>query len=896
LSQTGPPRTPAPNSRRSYGIARDLRWAPVLVLAGLLNPLALAQQPPPLVPGQVNLSRAVKTAVEDTLLKEEERTSLQIFHGLLEQVPAAARRSPAYLLSTWNLHHPRLADPKTPALLRAEAAFRRGDLHLVSDLLGDDPSPPALLLRGRAFAGLGRYDQAIDTLLPLRRDVAPDDVDDATKLTAIAEAVAELARWEGRPAGDYHLVLNLLGRAQQQLDRLYWPALVAQARLLIDKDNPKEAVGALHAALRLNPSATEAWYLLGRVALMSYNFGSAQAAILKLRRLQPQHVLADVLEVEMFLLQKDPEAAGNRLVQALVRYPNHRRLLACAAAVSALRYDQAGVEASLAQYRSVAGENPLAIYLTGTYPSAGRQYAEAEQMLRQTIERLPRWPQPQIELGLLLNQAGKDTEALLVLQRVSELDPFNKRAINVLKLMEQLTQYQRIETDHFIIKYRDPIDGALADDMANSLEQMFDEVTAAFSHKPKRKTQIEILPDKRWFAIRITGMPWIWTIGACTGPVVAITPPRSGKYQSGSFDWYRVLRHEYTHTVTLDQTRNRIPHWFTEACAVAQEPGPRSYKTCQLLAGALARGELFDLEAINWAFVRPRKPTDRAQAYAQAHWMYQYITERYGHQTILRILELCREGTPQNLVVPKATGQPAQAFLDEFRTWAAKQVKTWGLAPQPPREQVLKQIKDAGEEKDKKLTELLAAHPDHPDLLKLAATRALKANDGKESHQLLLRYAQARPVDPWADRKLADVAISSNDPDTAISHLEQLDRLDQHTGAHAQQLTAIYRRLNQLDNAQQAARRSLERQPYNPGLREIAATIALQRGDTEMGLRHLKALTLVEPEEAIHFTRLAAIYHRLQRHDLAREAAKQARKLDPGAPVAPFLQEAPPAP
>jgi hypothetical protein len=36
--------------------------------------------------------------------------------------------------------------------------------------------------------------------------------------------------------------------------------------------------------------------------------------------------------------------------------------------------------------------------------------------------------------------------------------------------------------------------------------------------------------------------------------------PRKGEVTMGPFNWATVLRHEYTHTITLAATDNRIPH------------------------------------------------------------------------------------------------------------------------------------------------------------------------------------------------------------------------------------------------------------------------------------------------------------------------------------------------
>ena len=107
------------------------------------------------------------------------------------------------------------------------------------------------------------------------------------------------------------------------------------------------------------------------------------------------------------------------------------------------------------------------------------------------------------------------------------------------------------------------------------------------------------------------------------------------------------LRHEYVHTVTLEQTRNRIPHWFTEALATYLETKPRTFDTAQLLAAAFDGGTLFDLDAINWAFIRPKKKTDRSQAYAQGAWMVEFIERTWGRDAIVKLLAAYRDGTPE---------------------------------------------------------------------------------------------------------------------------------------------------------------------------------------------------------------------------------------------------------
>ena len=51
-------------------------------------------------------------------------------------------------------------------------------------------------------------------------------------------------------------------------------------------------------------------------------------------------------------------------------------------------------------------------------------------------------------------------------------------------------------------------------------------------------TQIEMFPSHEQFGVRTTGLPWIGTVGACTGNVIAMDVPRGGDADlMGNFDW-----------------------------------------------------------------------------------------------------------------------------------------------------------------------------------------------------------------------------------------------------------------------------------------------------------------------------------------------------------------------
>jgi len=866
---------------------RCIALAGALMLS-LLTRLASAQQQDPFNPP---LAPLVQKLLDDEATSEAEKRKLAIFHGQWERITNPTATEQAQIaLAKYDLDHASLHDASVPAFIRAQAALLRGQPEVTLKLLAEPANVQEKLLKAQAHDHLGQSREAIDLLLPVRELMQKQGVSDAPQLVAAGQAIIMLARLEGRPAQDYQLAMKLFAKARDEVDRLYWPASLAEAQLLIEKDNPEDALAAVTDVLRLNPRSADAALMIGEFAASRFAFDEAAKITARLREVQPDHLLASIIDATAYLTQKDAETARTVIEPALAKYPNHRELLALLASVEALTYNDAQLQRVLAHYDKLSGENPMALVTAGSYLAHARQYEASEKLLLQAVERQPNWALPRIELGLMLMQAGKESDALLQLRQAAKLDPFNKRARNQLKLVEELLGYEHIALDHFVIKYRKGIDEVLARDMERELEVMFQAVTGAFEHKPQRKTLIEIMPDEEWFGVRITGLPEIWTIAACTGDVIAMTPPREGKKQRGTYDWYRVLQHEYTHTVTLDQTAYRIPHWFTEAAAVSMEPGGRDYDMTQLLARAYATDDLFTLQTITWGFVRPRSPTDRPLAYAQAHWMFQYITQKFGHQAILDLLALYREGMPETKAITQVTGQEPAVFMTGFKAWAGTEVKSWGMAKRADDEAIIAKLKKVTKSDGAVVEALLKEHPDHPELLRLAASNAMIGLDLVKARTAVQRYAAARPADPWSHEALLELAVDGEQIDEAIASLNALDYIESSSSKWALKLAELYRKQGRFDQAARAIHRALHREPYTASLRELAAAILIQNKDLPTAAHHVRALTLLEPDRAVHQIRLAALYQLMGDKVKSRASAEAARKIDPSAAVDRFLQ------
>jgi len=874
------------------------------------------------IPAGVKVSRAVQSALDAPSLRDDERRDLRIRHGQwMESDLDTPTRQAEAALRIWSLHDAALENPATPVELRAHALVRQGLALQAVSLLAGCASAEGALVRAQALNLLGKPLEAIAELQPLEQAAAARDATvDALRIGA--QAILLLSEMQPISAARWQRAADWLGEARQR-DRIDPEVSRIEAQLLIDRHNRPEGVPALQQALQLDPRSSEAWFALGRAALDGFDFESAALASESLRLLNPSHPLADLLDGERFILLDDVSRAEQVIIGLLQREPDMPEALALWAVIAARQWNVQQVDERIAQMDAKFPDQALGAATVGRLLSSQRQYEWAERMLRRAIGRRAFWSAPQSELGQLLMQMGRDDDARTALKQAATLDPFDKRSAFSLWLLDTMADYRTIDTPHFRIRVKPGIDEVVAEAMPDALERMHDEVTKQFGHQPTQRTTIEVLPDHAFFAVRITGMPGIHTMAASTGPVIAMEVPRGGNPRKhlGTFDWLEVLRHEYTHTVTLSQTGNRIPHWFTEALAVSMETKPRSLQICELLASALATGKLFTLDRIKWAFVRPESPQDRPLGYAQGRWMVQYIEETWGNQVIPQLLERYRLGDEEDAAMRAVLQISAEKFFVQFQVWAKEQVRHWGLDPQPSLDALLDTAREADPQlreqageawldrvdaaakviaqragapslagrppldakrwpaaklpqlqvTDEMLDAWLSQHPDHPDLLEMKVRRRLEKQPevNATTRAMLQTYAASRPVDPYPDRILAGAERASGDMQAELPHLRRLDLLEESDPGYALELARLLRAQRDFAGALAAVEKAARIDSYDPSTHELAAAIAIEGGQLEAALVHLQALQRLEPNQTRHAERILRVRQMLNQQPAA---------------------------
>jgi tetratricopeptide (TPR) repeat protein len=505
----------------------------------------------------------------------------------------------------------------------------------------------------------------------------------------------------------------------------------------------------------------------------------------------------------------------------LAKHPDDVEALGLLAATYALRLLDEPMRQTLARVDQLDPGNATAYLEVAAALGAQRQYPRAAEMYKVAIDRQPNWIEPRNGLGLLYTQSGDEDDARRELEAARVLDPFNIATTNYLRLLDQMASYARRETEHFTIVYDPAADPIIADYFAEYLESIYKDVTGNFRHEPAAKTIIEVFPTHDMFSVRTTGSPWIGTVGASTGRVIALVAPRAGERTMGPFNWAQVLRHEFTHTVTLAATDNRIQHWMTEGLAVVEERVPVRWEWVPMLVNAVKKDELFPLDKLTWGFVRPKRPIDRQLAYAQSAWVCTYLEQKYGRDAVLQMVEAFRDAGRMEDVFPKVTGRSTSEFFEDFKAWAKAQVDTWGY----------------DEETSKKY-----------DALREKGEELITAKQYAEAVPVWEEIRKLRPADALPHQRLAGLYLAKpvNEPAKAIPHLEALHTLELKDNRYAKRIARLYKQAGDLPQAKRFATESVYVNPYDASAHKILLDVCEAAGDEAGAAKQRRAIETLE--------------------------------------------------
>ncbi|MFK7777202.1 MAG: tetratricopeptide repeat protein, partial [Gimesia sp.] len=558
--------------------------------------------------------------------------------------------------------------------------YQSADTHVTQALKLNPDDPLSHLIQAHLLTASGKIDEANEAYRWFVRYYNRAQPEDAETLLIIGKGATQYARWNS-VSQIFTFVINTVCPDALKADPLCWEASYLSGSILQEKHNRPQAATEFQSALKTNSQAAAIYVALARSAIEIRDYDKSNTLINRALKINPHLIEALLLRCDLHIINGQFEKALKTAEIASSINARDQAVLARKAACFLLmdgvpdpktlalffkpsdnpENTKADVKASrfTTLFITLLNQNPKPGYFLfelGHLLEMKRQFDFAEAVYLKTKEIMPQLSGPKIALGILYMQMGKTDLAQRTLDEAFKSDPYHVRVSNMRKVLGVLESYGSIVTEHFVIRYDSKADFILGQYMSDYLEKIYPELVEQFGYQPPGKTQFEIYHNARglgahqWFSARMIGLPWIQTIGASTGAVVALTSPTAMKEP---FNWASVLKHELVHVFTLQQTKYKIPHWFTEALAVRSEGHARPQEFNRLLAERIPKGEIYSLDELDGVFVRPKSSDNWNFAYCQSLLCADFMVDEFGDDALSRLLTAYQNQLSTQAAIPE---------------------------------------------------------------------------------------------------------------------------------------------------------------------------------------------------------------------------------------------------
>ena len=302
-----------------------------------------------------------------------------------------------------------------------------------------------------------------------------------------------------------------------------------------------------------------------------------------------------------------------------------------------------------------------------------RRYDEAIQYYRKAIALDPQLWRARSELGINLMRFGQNQEAMEQLADCFKHGLQDAATKNTLKLIDKFDNFTTVRTGLISLKLDQKEAGLLRPYFQGEIDRVIATYEKKYKIKLDRPLQVEAYPNHPDFEVRTIGLPGLGALGVTFtsrtyGSTIAMDSP-SGR-RPGDFHWDSTLWHEMSHVFTLTMTNSLVPRWFTEGIAVHEEtasnPEWGDRITPEILM-AIKNRQLLPVADLDRGFVHPTNQEQVIVSYYQAGRICDYITEKWGWDTILAMLHDFASETDTATVIRKELKIEPVDFDKQFR-------------------------------------------------------------------------------------------------------------------------------------------------------------------------------------------------------------------------------------
>jgi tetratricopeptide (TPR) repeat protein len=521
----------------------------------------------------------------------------------------------------------------------------------------------------------------------------------------------------------------------------------------------------------------------------------------------------------------------------------------------------------------------------------GRKYrfAEAVEMARLAVKTDPQQWHGYTILGMNLLRLGHESAGRAHLERAFDRDPFNVWTINMLRVLDVLARFETRRTAHFTVRMHASEADILWPYLKPLLEESWDTLTAKYGFTPEGPILVEVFREHEDFAVRTSGLPDIGPlVGVCFGRVITLDSPWALK-PPRSMNWQEIVWHEFTHVITLQMTRNRLPRWLSEGISVYEEHQGRpewGRKQDMELLKAVQENRILPMKNLNEGFSKAESPEDLGFAYYQSSLVVEYIVETYGFDSLKGLIT--QYGTPKDAedIFVTVFQDSLASFEQGFISWLHDKVSRLNVyvptgkpeaqgEPEPTDPEALAETMRQRIEAQPRdfqahfqLGIILYKHQDYDGAIKHLAM----------ARDLLPEYGDM----PNPRQVLAQIYEERGDQAAMLQELEALVTFQQHAFDASYKLAQAYREKDDYTKAAYFLERAIAVDPYHTDVHRLLARMAFEKADFARAIKEYKilvALEVTDPVEA--YTDLAEAYLFGGKKRQAKGAALSALEIAP---------------
>jgi cellulose synthase operon protein C len=337
------------------------------------------------------------------------------------------------------------------------------------------------------------------------------------------------------------------------------------------------------------------------------------------------------------------------------------------------------------------------------------------------------------------------------------------------------------------------------------------------------------------------------------------------------YNWARVLKHEFVHILTLQETNFNIPHWYTEGLAVASENHPRPAEWNKLLLARAPKGKIFTLDNIDSGFTRPDSSGDWTMAYCQAQLYVDYMRQLGGDGAIQKMIDAYTEGLNTTGALQKTFGMSKADFEKGYREFLNKQVEGLKGLRWPDVEDIAALKKTAEE------------NPQDAAALAELANGYIHRGAEKEAAEAVQKALKLKPNDPLAVYVAARLLVKTEKPENIEEAIGMLEKsLDpQAPEPNALNLLAgLKLKAKKYDEAARLYALGERLDAANPQWTQSLARVYLASGDKEKLAAALTRLVQADVDDLADRKKLAQLALERKDYPAAEQAAREALEID----------------